>query len=29
MQVLRKLLERHWHNVKWILKLYNIPILEK
>lgn len=24
-QVLRKLLERHWQNVKFILKLYSIP----
>lgn len=29
MQVLRKLLERHWHNVKWILKWHNIPNLAK
>lgn len=29
MQVLRKLLERHWQNVKWILRLYNIPNPEK
>lgn len=29
MQVLRKFLERYWQNVKWILKLYNIPNSKK